>query len=232
MVSEEIAEKRADPGEDILSLLLSARDEEGQGLSDQGILDQLFTMVMAGHETTASSLAYALYFLHQHPEALARLREELEPLGRDLDPAAVVRLPYLEAVCQETLRLRPILPIVTRKLRRPLTLKGYELPEGIVVGAAVWLAHYREEVFPEPNAFKPERFLGKTYSPFEFVPFGGGARRCLGAAFAMYEMKIVLATLVARHRMKLEEPKPVVHELRAASFGPKGGVRMVLEERL
>lgn len=234
MIFEDLEQKRANPGEreDICSMLLQVRDEEGRGLSDQAMMDHLLSMVTAGHETTAASLAWALYLLHTNPAALARLREELAPLGRDIDPALAARLPYLEAVCQETMRLRPIAPIIMRKLRRPFRLKGYELPAGVFVAAIASLAHQREEVFPEPKLFRPERFLGKTFSPFEYMPFGGGARRCLGAAFAMYEMKIVLATLLQRYRLKLCEDKPVRHTLRSITFGPEGGVRMELEERL
>lgn len=235
LVFEEIASHRAEPEgrEDVLNLILSARDEQGEGFEDQEIFDQLFTIVLAGHETTASSMAWACDLVHRHPEVLARLRTELAPLGRgvDLDPVAVARLPFLEAVCQETLRLYPPIALATRKLRRPFTLGGHELPPGTVVGALAALAHRREEVFPEPDAFRPERFLGKTYSPFEYLPFGGGNRRCLGAAFSMYEMKIVLATILAHHHLTLCEETPPKNVVRAATFGPESGVPMVLESR-
>lgn len=236
LVFEEIAAHRAAPEgrQDILSLLILARHEDGGGLSDQEIFEHLLTLLMAGHETTALALAWACYFLHRNPQVLDRLRAELATLGappQDADPEAIAKLPYLEAVCQECLRLRP-LPIVSRKLARPLTVLGYELPAGMLLGAGAYLVHMNPELYPEPEQFRPERFRDRTYSPFEYLPFGGGARRCIGAAFAMYEMKIVLATLLATSRLELAEKKPVKSVMRAATVGPKGGVRMILTERL
>lgn len=240
LVFDEIAAHRAAPEgrQDILSLLILARYEDGGGLSDQDIFEHLLTLLMAGHETTALALAWACYFLHQSPEALARLRAELSTVGlgpgarpQDAEPEAIAKLPYLEAVCQECLRLRP-LPVVSRKLARPLTVLDYELPAGMLLGAGAYLVHMNPDIYPEPEKFRPERFLDRNYSPFEYLPFGGGARRCIGAAFAMYEMKIVLATMLATSRLELAEKKPVKSVMRAATVGPKGGVRMVLAERL
>lgn len=233
MTTAEVQARRADPDstaarEDILSLLLAARYEDGRPLSDIELFSQLLTFVFAGHETTAITLSWAFYFLHRHPECLARLRDELAGLGGSPEPDAVAKLPYLDAVCNETMRLRPVLPIVSRKLARPLTVLGYELPAGMMFGIGAFLAHMRPEVYPEPQAFRPERFLARTYSPFEFLPFGGGARRCLGAGFAMYEMKIVLATLLSTYRFKLLERRPVPPVMRAATVGPRGGIRMML----
>jgi cytochrome P450 len=153
-------------------------------------------------------------------------------VGPDLDPDAIVKLPFLEAVCNETLRLRPIQPVVSRKLARPLSVAGYALPAGTTIGINLVLAHMRPDVYPEPAAFRPERFLNRTYTPYEFLPFGGGARRCIGAAFAMYEMKIVLATLLATGELTLLETAPVLPRMRAAIVGPKGGVRMRLDKAL
>lgn len=231
MIFQEIAAARAAPEgrEDVLGLLVRARDEEGGFLGDQEIFEQLLTMLFAGHETTAVSLAWALYLLHGHPEILARLTEELSALGPE--PEKLARHPYLEAVCLETMRLNPVLAVITRKLARPFDLMGYEVPAGHYVGVNTNLTHRRGETFPDPDRFSPERFVGRTYSPFEYLPFGGGARRCLGAPFALFEMKIVLGTLLRGHRLELHEDKPVTQVLRAATVGPRGGVRMALKER-
>lgn len=234
MVFEEIAARRADPAarSDVLSMLVAARDEQGEGFADQEIFEQLFTLVLAGHETGAASIAWACDLVHRHPDVLARLRDELAPLGPELDPAVVARLPFLEAVCHETLRLYPPIAIATRKLQRPFTLRGHELPAGATLGALAMLAHRRPEVFPDPEAFRPERFLGRSYSPFEYFPFGGGNRRCVGAAFALYEMKQLLATMLAHHRLELREDKAPRNVVRAATFGPEGGVPVVLASRV
>lgn len=224
-----VEEKRARPGDDILSLLLAVRDEDGDGLSEGEIFEQMLTFIVAGHETTATSLAWALYHLHRHPAELGRLREDLAGLGDAPAPDAVARVPRLEAVCQESLRLTLPVPLVQRWLARDLELAGYTIPAGLAVAVCPYLAHRDPEVFPDPLAFRPDRFLGRSFTPFEFMPFGGGARRCLGAAFAMYEMKIVLATLVTAARFRLDDPGPVRNVFRIATFGPETGIRMTLE---
>lgn len=220
--------------EDILSLLVAARDEEGKGLSAQEIMDQLLTIVFAGHETTAVMLAWMFYLLGRNPDCLERLRAEIAsvPGGENADPEALARLPYLEAVCNETLRLYPPVHVIHRRLVKPLTLLGYDLPVGTVVAAGAFSTHRLESLYPEPDKFKPERFLSRSYSPFEFLPWGGGARRCLGAAFAMYEMKLVLATIVPRYRLRLLEKGEVGFEHRPGTVGPKGGIKMALEEKI
>lgn len=229
-----IAESRKSPAgrEDILSLLIAARDEEGKGLSEQDIMDQLLTIVFAGHETTAVNLSWTLYLLHRNPQTLDRLRAEIDPLGDDPEPEALARLPYLEAVCNETLRLYPPVHIIHRKLVRSLHVLGYDLPAGTVVGAGAHATHRLQTLYPEPDRFNPERFLGRTFTPFEFLPWGGGSRRCLGAAFAMYEMKLVLAAILRYHRLQLLEEGEVGLVLRPGTIGPKGGIRMQLDERL
>lgn len=231
MIMNEVAAHRAAPAgrEDILTLLLQSRYEDGTPLSDTELFTQLLTFVFAGHETTAITLAWAMYLLHRNPAVLARLRQELAALGGQPDPDALVKLPYLEAVCNETLRLCPIGPVASRKLARPMTLAGYSLPAGTTIGINVVIAHQRSEVFPEPQVFRPERFLDRTFAPYEFLPFGGGARRCIGAAFAMYEMKLVLATLLNTGELTLLETEPVAPRVRAAIVGPKSGIRMQLE---
>ncbi|WP_433926582.1 cytochrome P450 [Sorangium cellulosum] len=207
----ELARRRADPAErtDILSLLLEARQEDGTALDDQQLFEQLHTLLFAGHNTTAGALTWVLYFLGHAPAVLRRLQDELTALGADPDPEALAKAPYLEAVCNETLRLRPPSPGVGRKLNAPMQIAGCDLPAGAGVFAQIIWAHHDPTVFPEPEVFRPERFLERTYSPFEFLPFGGGNRRCIGAAFALYEMKLILGTLLRRYSFELVSRKPV-----------------------
>jgi len=235
-LDELMAIRRAEgPREDILSLLLEARTEEGAPMPDAEIRDQLVLLVFAGHETTALTMAWTLYALHrpENASSLQRLRDELSALGPDPEPDKLAKHAYLEAVCDETMRRYPLAPAPNpRKLLRPFELLGYELSEGMAVAPAMGIAHFREDVYPEPLVFRPERFLERKFSPFEFLPFGGGTRRCLGAAMASYEMKLVLGTLLPRLRLRLASLKPDPGTVRAANSGPKNGVKMVVEERL
>jgi cytochrome P450 len=224
---DEIGRRQQDLGErtDILSLLLAARHEDGTALGEQQIFDQLLTLLLAGHSTTGDALAWALYFLAREPQALGRLRAELAALGPDAEPDALSRAPFLEAVCNETLRLRPAVPTVARRLRAPGHFLGHDLPVGSGVGGSILWAHNNPEVFPEPERFLPERFLGRTYAPYEFVPFGGGQRRCIGAAFALYEMKLVLSTLLQRTGFELVDPKPV-RVIQTTTLSPRSPIRL------
>lgn len=224
-----INSKRERPGDDILSLLVSARDEEGQPLDEGEIMDQLLTFVVAGHETTATTLAWAMYELHRAPETLSKLRSEIASLGASPAIDALAKLPYLQAVCSETLRLHPPLPMVPRTLLKDFKLGEYTLPAGRTIAVAIYMAHHNEERFPDSFVFRPERFVGQSYGPFEFMPFGGGVRRCLGAAFAMYELEIVLGTLVTLGEFTLDEKKPVGNEFRIGTYGPAKGIRMTLK---
>jgi cytochrome P450 len=229
------AARTAGPREDILSLLIQARSEDGEPMTDEEIRDQLIILVVAGHETTAISIAWACYALHRPENAasLERLRDELSALGPAPDIDQLDKQPYLDAVCQETLRRYPIAPAPSpRKLLRPLELGGYALPAGTGVGAAAGIAHFREDLYPEPMRFRPERFLERKFTPFELIPFGGGARRCLGAAMAGYEMRLVLGTLLGRFRLRLASSRPEGAKVRAANAGPARGVRMIVEERV
>jgi cytochrome P450 len=161
---------------------------------------------------------------------LERLRADLEALGPEPTVEQLDALPYLEAVCQETLRRYPIAPAPSpRKLLQPLELMGRVLPAGTGVAAAIGVAHFREETYPEPLRFAPERFLERKLSPFEYLPFGGGARRCLGAAMAAYELRLVLGTLVSRFRLRLASPRVDRGKIRAANVGPAHGVKMVVQ---
>ena len=164
----------------MLSTLLLARDEDGEPMSDLELRDELMTLLTAGHETTATSLAWAIERLVRHPGGLERLAG---------DPA------YVDAVVKEILRLRPVIALVLRRLLEPLEVGGHELPAGTTVAPVILLVHRREDVYPEPEAFRPERFLGQPPGTYSWIPFGGGVRRCLGAAFAQVEMQTVLQTL-------------------------------------
>ncbi|TLF78616.1 cytochrome P450 [Nocardia cyriacigeorgica] len=203
----DIAERRdSPPGEDIASTLLGTRYEDGSTISDHDLCDQLRTLLVAGHETTANTLAWALLRVHREPAVLHRLRDELRAAGPEPAPQELLGLPYLDAVCQETLRLHPAVPIVLRRLTAPYTLRGVALGPDAIMGVAVPLLHSDPAVWAEPDRFRPERFLDRRYTPFEFAPFGGGHRRCVGAALADTELRIALATIVGRTRLRLAPP--------------------------
>jgi cytochrome P450 family 135 len=189
LLYEEIAAHRVDPQahDDILAVLISARDADGQPLSDENLLDQIITLLLAGHETTTTGLAWAFERLVRHPAALERLKHELKA-GEEQ---------YLDAVVNETLRVRPVIDGVWRKLTAPAVIAGHRLPAGTLVFPAIALVQTSENVFPDPEDFRPERFLEDSPPPYTFIPFGGGIRRCIGAAFAVMEMKIVLATVLS-----------------------------------
>jgi cytochrome P450 len=229
LFEEELRARRAspEPREDILSLLLSARYEDGSALTDEELLTQMMNLIVAGHETTASALAWSFHHIHRDPAVKARLVEELRGLPEPLEPEAVSRLPYLEAVCSEALRLNPVAPLIGRTLRKGLTLQGFDLPPGVPVGISILQVHRRADLYPDPERFRPERFLERSYTPFEYLPFGGGARRCLGAAFALYEMKLVLATILRKHDLRPANDAPVRVAVRNTTVGPRGEVELL-----
>mgnify|MGYP000849610670 CR=1 FL=1 len=229
LISAELAARRSRPeeaGEDILSLMMRARHEDGTAMTDAEIRDELVTLLFAGHETTGIALAWAMYWILRDRQVLGRLLAELDAAGERPEPEAIARLPYLDAVVLETLRLYPIAPDGPRTLARPLELCGYTLPPGTCVAVAHALLHSDPAIYPEPERFKPERFLERKYGPFEFTPFGGGHRRCLGAAFATYEAKLVLATLLRNFRLELAEPGEVKPGRRNVVLGPATGTRV------
>ncbi|MEP6516811.1 cytochrome P450 [Microcoleus vaginatus] len=237
LLYQEIRERKtqSEPlGEDILSLLISARDEAGQPMSDVELRDELMTMLFAGHETTATALAWALYWIHYIPEVRDKLLQELNSLDvENCDPAEISKLPYLNAVCCETLRIYPILFFAfPRLLQAPMQLMGYNIPKGMILSTCIYLVHQRPDIYPEPKCFKPERFLERQFSPYEYLPFGGGNRRCIGAAFAMLEMKLVLAKVLSRYSLELAENRPVLPVRRGLTMAPAGGVRLVVKDRI
>jgi cytochrome P450 len=179
--------------EDILSMLLEARHEnDGSPMTDQELRDQLLTLLTAGHETTATALSWAVERLIRHPDKLSRLAEEVDG-GEDQ---------YLEAVVTETLRLRPVISLVARRLREPVEIGGWQLPAGITVTPSIYLLHRRPDVYPNPHGFEPERFLDTSPGTYTWIPFGGGVRRCIGGSFAHFEMQVVLSELVKRRRLR------------------------------
>jgi cytochrome P450 family 135 len=219
----EIAERRRDSeaggGDDILSLLVAARFEEGSAMDDTELRDQLMTLLLAGHETTATGLAWAFDLLVHHPEALERLRVELETGERG----------YLDAVVNESLRVRPVVPFTGRELRATAKLGGYELQPGTVVMAGIYLAHTRGDVYAEPYAFRPERFLGDDApETFAWIPFGGGTRRCIGAAFAQFEMRVVIETVLRSVRLRAASSSLERPVRRNVTLSPADGTRVLI----
>jgi cytochrome P450 len=192
-------------------------------MSDADIRDELRTLVVAGHETTAMTLAFLVDRLFRSPAQVARAREEASAAAGG-PSAALAALTYLDAVVKETLRVRPIVTEAMRTLRAPLQLGEVEVPEGMHVGASVVLAHYDPARFDEPHTFRPERFLERTYGPTDFFPFGGGHRRCIGAAFADMELRIITATLLAGFDVTLGDRELAPPVRRNLTMGPKGGV--------
>ena len=216
--------------QDILSLMMSARDEAGEALKDRELRDELMTLMLAGHETTATAIAWSLYWVHRKPEIKAKLRAELASLGSDPDPMEIAKLPYLDAVCKETLRIYPVAMLTfPRVVQEPLELIGYKLEPGQVVMGCIYLLHQREDIYPEPNKFKPERFLETEFSAYEFFPFGGGKRRCIGEALAKLEMKLVLATIISNYDLELASDRPETPARRGVTLAPKTGVEMVFK---
>jgi cytochrome P450 len=221
----EIRERRADAEaggrEDILSLLMVARFEDGTGMSDSELRDQLMTLLLAGHETTATALAWTFDLLLGHPAALARLTAELDRGAED----------YLRAVIWESLRLRPVVPLAGRRLSSELRVAGHVLAPGTDVTPAIWLTHTRPDLYPEPYAFRPERFLDSPPTTYGWIPFGGGVRRCLGAAFAELEMRVVLRTILAQRVLRPERRQPERITRRNVTFSPRHGTRVLIAPR-
>jgi cytochrome P450 len=197
----------------VLSILLEARDEDGAPPSDAELRDHLITLLLAGHETTATTLAWTFERLVRHPEALER--------------AATGDTAYIDAVIQESQRLRPVITYVMRTLQAPMTVGGHEVPAGATLGTSITLMHRRADLYPDPLAFRPERFLDAKPETYSWVPFGGGVRRCLGAAFASFEMRQVLEVVLARRALHAADPRPERYRRRGITFVPGRGAAVV-----
>ena len=221
----EIAEHRERPDleerQDILSMLMTAEFEDGSRMEDQELRDQLMTLLLAGHETTATALAWTFDLLLRHPAALGRLREELAAGEED----------YLRAAISESLRLRPVIPLAGRRLTEELAVDGMTLPAGTDVTPAIWLTHTRPDIYPEPFAFKPERFLDEGPDTYAWIPFGGSVRRCIGATFAEFEMRVVLREVLTRCELRKADPRPERTGRRNITLSPKAGTPVVLTAR-
>jgi len=240
-VSGVVAERRAesrrrgaddgDFGDDVLGVLLAARYEDGESMSDAEIRDQLLTILLAGHETSAVAISWGVYYLLREPAVLARLREEIDALGPEPAADALARLPYLQAVASESLRIQPIVSDVLRRCKAPLKVGPWTVPEGQLVAVMICAILKDPRVFEEPERFMPERFLGKSYHAGEFLPFGGGQRRCLGAAFAEAELAIALGTIASEWELRLADRRPERAVRRNVTMGPARGVRVLVKGR-
>lgn len=217
----------------LLSDLLATVYDDGTTMSDEEVRDAVVTILAAGHDTTALSLAWALELIASHPQELARLQAELTEVCGDgpVTPETLPRLERLDAVIRETLRLRNILPYVVRVVKAPITIGAYTYPPGVVLCPAIHLLHRRPDLYPQPETFRPERFLERKFAPHEWDPFGGGNRACLGQAFALYEMRVVLATLL--QTLDLARPPGAVSKpaRRGISIGPSDGTRLEVRAR-
>jgi cytochrome P450 len=218
------------PREDVLAKVIEESARHGDPLGDDELRDELLTLLITGHETTATGLAWAFQYVLGHPAALARLVTEVRGVaGDELD---LERLPYLDAVVQETLRLSPPLPVaLLRRVTREVRLGGFDLPPGCHAVPCMHLAHRREDAFPEPGAFRPERHLERRRSAFELFPFGGGLRTCMGLAFGLYEMKVILATVLRSAELRLAGPFSTRTARQSVVIVPADGTRVVVAAR-
>jgi cytochrome P450 len=223
LLYEEIAARRQaddlDKRTDVLSMLLQAKHADGEPMSDREIRDELITLLLAGHETTASGLAWAVERIIRHPDIQSRLVEETRSDAHE----------YVDAVVKESLRLRPVLSLVGRRLKEPMVIGGVPLPAGVAVVPSIYLMHRRPEIYPDPEQFRPERFLGDHAGTYTWIPFGGGVRRCLGATFAECEMRIVLGALFASNQIRPDRDAPEAVHRRSITHVPGRGTTVVLQ---
>ena len=228
----EIEDKRTHPekrGNDILSLMISATDSEGHGMTDEHLKDELITLLSAGHETTANGLAWAFYWLAKNPSVKEKLLQEIDSLGENPDPIAISRLPYLTAVCQETLRIYPVVEAaLPRFAKQDVEIMNRSFKAGTTFIPSIYAVHHREDLYPNSKEFKPERFLEREYNAYEFIPFGGGVRRCLGHALALLELKLVIASIISKYNLELADDKPIKPVRHSAVIAPSNGVPLVV----
>ncbi len=225
LIFELVDERRREGGggDDVLAMLLDARHEDDSPMSPQELRDELMTLLVAGHETTASELAWAFERLGREPEVLRRLVAEVDA-GDGED--------YLTATVQETLRCRPVLPnVAPRLIKEPVTIGGWDYPEGVCLAGNAYLLHHDPEIYSDPYAFRPERFLEQSPGTYTWIPFGGGRRRCLGASFALLEMRIVLRAVLAQAQLRPAPGGSEATRRRSITVSPGRGARTVLRER-
>jgi cytochrome P450 len=225
-LTEEIRQRRHAPGleqrSDVLSQLLLARDDEGRAMTDDEVRDELVTLLFAGHETTATSLAWAFDLLLHDPRALGRLVAELDSGASE----------YLDATITETLRVRPVIAVVDRHVRQAVRIGGHAIPAGVIACPNIYLAQRRADLYRDPAAFRPDRFVGQGPPAFGWFPFGGGIRRCLGASFATFEMRIVLPEVLRAVTLRPASPRPARIRREAVTFVPHDGTRCVVTARI
>ncbi|MFM2064010.1 MAG: hypothetical protein RLZZ507_3681 [Cyanobacteriota bacterium] len=235
LIYAEIEERRQKPDPsrtDILSLMMASRDEAGEPMTDVELRDELITLLIAGHETTATSLAWALYWIHHEPKVYEKLIEEIDSLSDKTDINTILRLPYLDAVCKETLRIYPVTMFAfPRMVKSAIQILDYHFEPGTIISPCIYLTHHREDLYPESKKFKPERFLERQFSPYEYLPFGGGNRRCIGMAFAQFEMKLILTNVLSRWQLALINSQPVKPVRRGLLLAPPDSLRMVAKGR-
>lgn len=232
LLCAEIARRRQQPqleGTDILSMLVASRYEDGELMSEQELCDEILTLLLTGYDTTSTTLLWALYSIHRLPRVKERLLEEFDTIRDPSDTKAISQLPYLSATCKETLRLYTVLGFL-RVPKTPFNIMGHEYPSGSYIMGNIYSAHRRQEVYPEPEQFKPERFLEKQFSPYEYLPFGGGNRICIGMAFAQFQIKLILFTILSKYQLELPNSNPLhLHTIRRASgVVPSKDVRLLV----
>jgi cytochrome P450 len=215
IIKERQGDPHLDQRDDVLSMLVQARDENGEAMTPQELRDELMTLLLAGHETTATALAWCFQLLLHHPQELAKLKQDN---GR------------LDAVIKETMRIRPVVAVVARRLHAPLQVGEYTLPKGVMVAPNIEMIHHRDDLYPQPEQFRPDRFVDKQVETYEWLPFGGGIRRCLGASFAVFEMRTVIPIVLRRARLHLADTGMDRVRRAAVVMVPERGVRVVLQQ--
>ncbi|KAF3885892.1 MULTISPECIES: cytochrome P450 [Nostocales] len=234
----EVKERRCDASlqqeeTDILSELISAHNEAGEPIANEEVRDLLLSPLFAAQDASGVAIAWLLYWIHRLPKVRDQLLKELDSLGECPDPMSIIELPYLSAVCQEALRIYPTqLFTFPRRVESPVELMGYELSPGTLLFGCIYLTHQREELYPQPKQFQPERFLERQFSTYEFLPFGGGVRSCIGATFALFEMKLVLATILSRYHLALVNKRPEQPRFEGLMCYPASGVKMKVLSQL
>ncbi|MBD2607329.1 cytochrome P450 [Scytonema hofmannii FACHB-248] len=217
---------------DMISDLIFAEDETRQALSNEEVRDLLLSPIFAAGDASGTAIAWSLYWIHRLPAVRSRLLSELDSLGENPDPMSIVTLPYLSAVCNEALRIYPTqLFAFPRLVESTVEVMGYELNPGTILIGNIYSTHQREDLYPNPKEFQPERFLEKQFSPYEFLPFGGGSRVCIGGTFALFEMKLILATILSRYQLELVSKRPERPKFGGLICYPASGVKMVMCDR-
>ncbi|NJL09692.1 MAG: cytochrome P450 [Calothrix sp. SM1_7_51] len=228
-----LCRKQANPSRtDIVSLLVSACDEAGEPLSNQDVRDMLLSLLYAGQDASATAIAWAVYWVHKYPTVHKKLLAEINSLGESPDPVSISRLPYLSAVCNEALRLYPTQVLTFgRKAQSHIELMGYEFSPGTIFMANIYQTHQREDLYPQASQFKPERFLERQFSPYEFSTFWWCDRGCLGVALVLFEMKLILATIISNYELALVDKKPEKPKCKGILFPPANGLKMAIVAR-